>query len=107
GGFLCVTGALGLLRLSNFYQRIHGPALINTPGAGCFLIAPMLFFTALKTRPVIPELLITVAVVLTAPTTTMMLARAAVSRDRRSRPPGVPPYPGQADGDVHTGERQE
>lgn len=107
GGLLCVTGALGLLRLSNFYQRVHGPALINTLGAGCFLIASMLFFTALTSRLVIHELLITVAVLLTAPATTMMLARAAVSRDRRSNRPGVPPHPGQAEGEVHTGDRKE
>ena len=71
-GCLAVTEALGLLRLSNFYQRIHGPALLNSLGAGCVLIASMLYFSALQSRPVIHELLITVFMVLTAPVTAIL-----------------------------------
>ncbi|MCK0538056.1 monovalent cation/H(+) antiporter subunit G [Alcanivorax quisquiliarum] len=107
GSFLCVTGALGLLRLSNFFQRVHGPSLINTLGAGCMLIASMLFFSVMQSRLVIHELLITLAVLLTAPVTTMMLTRAALARDRRSGRPDVPPRAGEKGGDVHTGDRIE
>ncbi len=107
-GLLAVTGALGLLRLSNFYQRIHGPALLNSLGAGCVLIASMLYFSALQSRPVIHELLISVFMVLTAPVTAILLMRAAIFRDRRAGRNDVPP-------DVHrhgdplgrTGERDE
>ena len=89
-GCLAVTGALGLLRLSNFYQRIHGPALLNSLGAGCVLIASMLYFSALQSRPVIHELLITVFMVLTAPVTAILLTRAAIFRDRRAGRNDVP-----------------
>lgn len=108
-GLLCVTGALGLLRLSNFYQRMHGPALISTLGTGCMLFASMIFFTAMQSRPVMHELLITAAVLLSAPVTAMMLARAAVFRDRRAGRPDVPKHPGLAGraGQRPTGERQE
>lgn len=105
GGILCLVGALGLLRLSNFYQRLHGPAMINTLGAGCILIASMLLFSALQTRPVLHELLITVFVVATAPVTAMLLSRAALARDRRSGRHDVPPHLGASG--VHTGERRE
>ena len=37
GGSIILIGALGLLRLPNFYQRIHGPAITVTLGAGCVL----------------------------------------------------------------------
>ena len=107
GSFLCLTGALGLVRMSNFYQRIHGPALINTLGAGSILLASMVFFTSMQGRLVIHELLIVVAILMTAPVTTMMLTRAAVSRDRRSGRKDIPPHPGLNDGEIHTGDRVE
>lgn len=87
GGLITFTGALGLLRLPNFYQRIHGPAVFITVGTGCFLIASMLYFSGTLERPVVHELLITAFVLLTAPVVSMMIMRAAVYRDLRKRQP--------------------
>lgn len=84
GGGMIVTGALGLLRLPEFYQRVHGPAITITLGTGCVLIASMLYFSALASRPVLHELLITAFVLLTAPVVSMMIMRAAVYRDLRA-----------------------
>lgn len=84
GGLITFIGALGLLRLPNFFQRIHGPAVFITVGTGCFLIASMLYFTGSEERPVMHELLITAFVLLTAPVTSMMLMRAAVYRNLRA-----------------------
>ncbi len=91
GGIITFTGALGLLRLPNFYQRIHGPAVFITVGTGCFLIASMLYFSGTTSRPVVHELLITVFVLLTAPVVSMMILRAAVYRDLRARNPDGEP----------------
>lgn len=91
GGIITFTGALGLLRLPNFYQRIHGPAVFITVGTGCFLIASMLYFSGTTSRPVVHELLITVFVLLTAPVVSMMIMRAAVYRDLRARKPDGQP----------------
>lgn len=85
GGCIALIGCLGLLRLPHFYQRIHGPAITITLGAGCILIASMLLFSALETRPVVHELLITLFVLLTAPMVSMLVMRAAVYRDLRKR----------------------
>ena len=97
GGAICVIGALGLMRLPSFYQRIHGPAITVTLGAGCLLLASMLYFTVLQQRPVLHEVVITVFLLLTAPVVAMMVMRAAVYRDlqtgRRDR--------GAAAGDVY------
>lgn len=84
GSMITLIGALGLYRLPNFYQRIHGPAITITFGAGCFLIASMLYFTGLEQRPVVHELLITAFVFLTAPVSAMLIMRAAVYRDLRN-----------------------
>ncbi len=84
GGFIILTGAIGLLRLPVFYQRIHGPAITVTLGAGCVLIASMITFTVLQSRVVIHELLISVFILLTAPVVSMLIMRAAVYRDMRA-----------------------
>jgi multicomponent K+:H+ antiporter subunit G len=93
GAGLTLTGSLGLLRLGSFYERVHAPTLGTTLGIGCVLLASMLFFSVLETRPVLHELLITVFVVVTTPVTLMLLARAALYRDRSEGSPEVPPLP--------------
>ncbi|MET0963982.1 MAG: monovalent cation/H(+) antiporter subunit G [Noviherbaspirillum sp.] len=84
GGSIVLIGALGLLRLPNFYQRIHGPAIIVTIGTGCILAASMLYFSVFQSRLVIHELIIMGFLLMTAPVVTMMLMRAAVYRDLRA-----------------------
>jgi multicomponent K+:H+ antiporter subunit G len=82
-GLLAAIGSFGLLRMPSFFDRMHPPAMGNTLGLGCVLVASMLVTSAASTRPVIHELLITLFVVMTAPVTAMMLARAAVYRRER------------------------
>jgi|TARA_R110000796_G_scaffold252577_1_gene388065 multicomponent K+:H+ antiporter subunit G len=84
GGILILVGALGLMRLPNFYQRIHGPAITVTLGAGCVLLASMIYFTALQARPVIHELAISAFILMTTPVVAMLIMRAAVYRDLRA-----------------------
>ena len=92
GGAIAFIGALGLVRLPTFYQRIHGPAVIVALGAGCILAASMLYFTVLQHRPVIHELLIGAFLLMTAPVVAMLVTRASVYRDLQSgrRSPGGP-----------------
>lgn len=80
GGLFTLIGSIGLLRLDDFLARIHAPAMGNTLGAGCVLIASMLISSALAQRPVIHELLITVLILITSPVTAIMLMRAAILR---------------------------
>jgi multicomponent K+:H+ antiporter subunit G len=84
GGLLALIGSLGLLRMPDFYARLHAPTLGTTLGTGCVLLASMLVTSALLHRPVIHEILIAVFMVLSAPVTAMLLIRAAVAR-RKAR----------------------
>lgn len=97
GGCIVFIGTLGLLRLSTFYQRMHGPAISITLGAGCILIASMILFTAAQSRLVVHELLITLFVMMTAPVVSMLLMRMAVYRDLRGHKGGF----SQSDGKVY------
>ena len=85
GGFITLIGAIGLARLQNFYQRMHGPAITITLGAGCILVASMLYFTVSQSRLVIHELLISIFVLMTAPVAAMLIMRAGVYRELRGR----------------------
>ena len=90
GAGLALTGSFGLLRLGNFYQRVHAPTLGTTLGIGCILVAWTLFFSALQARLVLHALLIAALTVVTTPVTLMLLARAALYRDRREGGGEVP-----------------
>jgi multicomponent K+:H+ antiporter subunit G len=95
GGSLSLIGALGLVRLSSFYQRIHGPAVTATLGATSILIASAMYFTALQQRLVVHEIVIAAFVLMTAPVVAMLLIRAAVYRDLEREQAGSTEGPGQ------------
>jgi multicomponent K+:H+ antiporter subunit G len=84
GATLTLIGALGLLRLKTFYERVHAPTLGTTLGMGFILLASILLFSALESRPVLHEIAIGVFMTMTTPVTFMLLMRAAVLRDRSS-----------------------
>ncbi|MFC7477517.1 monovalent cation/H(+) antiporter subunit G [Dankookia sp. GCM10030260] len=94
GAGLALVGSFGLLRLRGFYERVHAPTLGTTLGICSVLAASMLFFSLLQTRLVLHEILIAVLMVITTPVTLMLLARAALYRDRVERNGSVPPPPG-------------
>jgi multicomponent K+:H+ antiporter subunit G len=82
GSGLTLLGAIGLVRLQNFYERLHAPTLGTSWGTLGIVLASVILFSTLERRPVIHELLIGVFVMLTTPVTLMLLGRAALHRDR-------------------------
>jgi len=93
GAGLAAIGSFGLLRLGSFYERVHAPTLGSTLGIGSVLIASMLYFTVLESRLMVHELLIGALMFITTPITFMLLARAALYRDRTEGGEDVPPAP--------------
>ncbi len=85
GGLLALTGSAGLLRFRTFQARIHAPTLGNTLGCGCVLSASILVFSALASRPVFHEVIITLLLIVSSPVTAMLLMRAATYRSRISQ----------------------
>lgn len=85
GAALTLIGSLGLLRLRNFYQRVHAPTLGTTLGTGGILIGSMIYFSMLGTRPILHEILIAVFVTVTTPVTLMLLVRATQYRSADDR----------------------
>ena len=93
-GLLAVAGALGLVRLRDFFQRMHPPALANTLATWCAALASVVYFSALASTLVLYPLVINVLLAITAPVTTVLLARAALLR-KRAAGAAVPPPLGE------------
>ncbi len=91
GAAFTLIGAVGLMRLKFFYDRVHAPTLGATLGAALILIGSMLCFSVLQTRFVAHEILIAIFSLLTTPVTFILLVRAALYRDRAESNPDVPP----------------
>ena len=92
GAALTLIGSVGLLRLPSLYQRIHAPTLGTTLGTGTILIASMLFFTTVESRPMVGEILIAVFVTITTPISFILLAKATRQRSGPSaESSGLPP----------------
>ena len=81
GGLVTLIGSLGLVRLPDFYSRMHGPSMGTTIGTASVLLASLLVSTATTGRPVVHELLITMLVLMSAPVSSMMLLKAALYRE--------------------------
>ncbi len=90
GATLTFIGVVGLATLRNFYQRVHAPTLGATLGAGFVLVASMIFFSVLEDRLVLREAVIAVFLTVTTPVTLILLARAALYRDRAEGRTDVP-----------------
>jgi multicomponent K+:H+ antiporter subunit G len=84
--FFLLVGAVGLVRLPDFYMRLHAPTKASTLGVGGVLIASMLI-SAAQGRPGIAELLITLFVFVTAPVSANLLAQAALHLKLASKAP--------------------
>lgn len=90
GGLLTLIGSIGVLRMRDFYTRMHPPTMGATLGVGCVLIASMFVSSVVLHRLVIHEVVIAVLMILSAPVTAMLLMQAGMSRDKR-RPRSEPP----------------
>lgn len=92
GSSLTLLGTIGLLRFGSFYERVHAPTLGTTWGAGGILLASIICFTVLQSRPVLHEILVAIFITVTTPVSLMLLARSALYRDRTENADGVPPF---------------
>lgn len=90
GAAFTLIGTYGLYRFQGFYPRIHAPTLGTSFGIVGVSIASILYFSIMQSRPVFHEVLIIVFITVTTPVTLMLLARAALYRDRTEGAQDVP-----------------
>jgi multicomponent Na+:H+ antiporter subunit G len=76
GGFLIVTGGIGVLRFPDLYTRMHAASVTDTGGAGLVLFGLML--QAGLTLVTVKLVLILWFLLFTGPVSTHALAKAAL-----------------------------
>lgn len=94
GSLFVLVGAVSLVRLPDFYMRLHGPTKASTLGVGALMLASVVFFSGLQGSPALSELLITVFLLITAPVSAHLLAKSAL-HDRVPRHPATRGKPWQ------------
>jgi multicomponent Na+:H+ antiporter subunit G len=75
GGFFSVVGAVGLLRMPDFYTRMHAASVIETLGAAGILLG--LLLQAGPTLVAAKLLMVGLLILFASPASTHALARAA------------------------------
>ena len=77
GASFTLIGSLALVKLPDFYMRLHGPTKATTLGVGAILIASALYFS-FQDHPSLHEALITLFLFITAPVSAHLMAKAAI-----------------------------
>ena len=79
GAFFTLVGSIGLVRLPDYYQRLHGPTKATTLGVGSFLVASLVYFAFKGEGIRLHMFLITLFLFLTSPVTGHLLARTGLT----------------------------
>jgi multicomponent K+:H+ antiporter subunit G len=90
-GGVVLLAALGLLRLPDFFLRMHAPALASTLAAWIVTLASIVHFSSRGGGLALHTWLIIIVLSITAPVTTVVLARAALFRRRQAGDDLPPP----------------
>jgi multicomponent K+:H+ antiporter subunit G len=73
-GFVLI-GAVGLVRLPDYFTRLHAPTKASTLGVGCVLFASLLHFSSGPAGLNLHELLVLIFLFVTAPISAQLLAK--------------------------------
>lgn len=107
GAGFTFLGSLGLLRLRDFYSRLHSPTKATTLGVGSLLVASSVFFSRQGDGLSLHEILVAIFLFITAPVSAHLMAKAALHL--RTRAQGGLPRDDLLDGktELGTGDRTE
>lgn len=78
GGAFCAIGAFGMLRMPDFFTRMHAASVTDTLGAG--LVLAGLALQAGPTLVTVKLLFLGLMILFTSPAATHALAKAALAR---------------------------
>ena len=105
-GLVVLLAAVGLLRLADFFQRMHAPALASSLASWIVTLATIVHFGSRGEGLALHTWLIIIVLSITAPVTTVVLSRAALFRRRQAGdalPPPLSSRPPPPSSRPHTG----
>ena len=85
-----LVAAWGVLRLKDFFERLHPPALVVTWSAWCVSGATILYFSMRSGTLDLRAWVLIILLSITVPITTVLLSRAALFRGRQAGQDGLP-----------------
>jgi len=89
GAFFTLVGSIGLVKLPDFFMRLHGPTKATTLGVGSILVASTLYYWSFENTLSLHEVLITIFLFITAPVSAHLMAKAALHKlDYEKKPKG-------------------
>jgi len=78
GGSFVLVGSIGLVKMPDFFMRLHGPTKATTLGMASLLTAAMIFFSTTEAGLSVKEILISLFLLLTAPISAYMMIKSAI-----------------------------
>lgn len=78
GGSFVLIGSIGLVKMPDFFMRLHGPTKATTLGMASLLTAAMVFFSTTQGDISLKEILISIFLLLTAPISGYMMIKSAI-----------------------------
>lgn len=78
GALFALIGSIGLVKLPDFFRRLHGPTKATTLGVGGMILGSILFFTAIERTFQFQEFLVSLFLFITAPASAYIIAKAAL-----------------------------
>ncbi|GAA78550.1 Na+/H+ antiporter subunit G [Pseudoalteromonas fuliginea] len=85
GGTFILIGSIGLIKLPDFFMRLHGPTKATTLGMASMLIAAMVYFANSGHGLSVKEILITIFLLITAPISGYMLIKSAIHHKLKAK----------------------
>lgn len=84
GALFVLLGSVALVKLPDFYTRLHGPTKATTLGLGSLVLASLLFFNGVQGELSLQQLLIALFLFITAPVTAYMLIKAGIHQQLKA-----------------------
>ena len=78
GSFLTLVASIGVVKLPDFFSRLHGPTKATTLGVGFILLASIFYYLAYLDTISLHEALISIFLFITAPISAHLMSKAAI-----------------------------
>jgi multicomponent K+:H+ antiporter subunit G len=85
GAFFTLVGSIGLVKLPDFFMRLHGPTKATTLGVGSILVASTLYYFVFEDTLSLHEILITLFLFITSPVSAHLMAKAALHKKNQEK----------------------
>ena len=85
GATFVLVGSVGLVKLPDFFTRLHAPTKATTLGVGAILIASTIYFSLTTGDLSLHEILVAVFLFITAPISAHLMAKSAIHLEKKTK----------------------